>query len=309
MFKTAEKTELSQVSLTGMRAIVMLGLLIIKPRSLEEIRKAFIDLNIMEESHSDDILRIDLNTLKIMGCEISRSAPKTNFKYVLTKHPFELKISDEEINVLKKVYNRIKEQSDISLLIEYHELFNTISTFIFDKQTKEALLGVSLLKYYNLSFIRDLLLDCKQKRVLTLVYKKPTAPKEETKEIIAQELVLKNDKIYLHAYDTNKKDFVVLNIKRIVKILTRKLEKGQVEVKTTKVLFLLKGFDTKRLEAEEIVVEKENEGLIIEGSYYNEFIATQRILSFGSDCVVIEPLEFKNHIVEKIKEMKNTYGD
>ena len=309
MFKIAEKNELSQVSLTGMRAIVLLGLLIVKPRSLEEIRKAFIDLNIMEESHSDDILRIDLNTLKIMGCEISRSAPKTNFKYVLTKHPFELKISNDEIDILKKIYNRIKNNADIPLLIEYHELFEKFATFVFDEQTKEALLGISILKYYETTFIKDLLLDCKQKRVLTLVYKKPTANEEETKEIVTQELVLKNDKIYLHAYDLDKKDSIVLNLKRIVKILTRKLQKGDIETKTTKVLFRLKGLETDRLDAEEVIVEKEENSLIIEGSYYNDFIATQRILSFGSDCTVIEPVEFKNNIVEKIKGMRNTYGD
>ena len=37
MFKTAEKTGLNQISLTGLRALVFIGLLIVKPRSLEEI--------------------------------------------------------------------------------------------------------------------------------------------------------------------------------------------------------------------------------------------------------------------------------
>ena len=142
-----------------------------------------------------------------------------------------------------------------------------------------------------------------------MVYKKPTANEEETKEIVTQELVLKNDKIYLHAYDLDKKDSIVLNLKRIVKILTRKLQKGDIETKTTKVLFRLKWVETDRLDAEEVIVEKEENSLIIEGSYYNDFIATQRILSFGSDCTVIEPVEFKNNIVEKIKGMRNTYGD
>ena len=64
MFKPADKSELNQVSLTGLRGIVLLGLLIEAPRSLKEIREIFTELNIFEPEHSDDILRIDINTLK-----------------------------------------------------------------------------------------------------------------------------------------------------------------------------------------------------------------------------------------------------
>ena len=55
------KTDLNQISLTGVRALALIGLLIIAPRSLEEIRKSFINMHIMDNNHSDDILRIDLN--------------------------------------------------------------------------------------------------------------------------------------------------------------------------------------------------------------------------------------------------------
>ena len=48
---------------------------------------------IIDEKTSNDILRIDLNTIKTMGCDISRSSPKTDHKYVLSKHPFEFKIT------------------------------------------------------------------------------------------------------------------------------------------------------------------------------------------------------------------------
>ena len=83
MFKTADKSDLNQISLTGIRAIVLLGLLIVQPRTLEEIRRAFIEFNIMEESHSNDIIRIDINTIKSIGCEVSRADSKTNYQYVL----------------------------------------------------------------------------------------------------------------------------------------------------------------------------------------------------------------------------------
>ena len=49
-------------------------------------------------------------------------------------------------------------------------------------------------------------------------------------------------------------------------------------------------------------------GFIIEGVYHNDFVATQRILSFGASCTVYEPQDFKEHIVELLRKMRNTYN-
>lgn len=311
VFKTAEKTELCQVSLTGMRALALIGLLIVKPRSLEEIREEFIKLQIMEDSHSDDILRIDLNTIKIMGCEISRSCKKTDFKYILTKHPFSLKITDEEIEVLKKVYNFVKQKADLRLMLEYDELFKKIAFHICDETSKEALLGVSALKYYDTEMIKDLLVDCKHKTTLDLLYKKPTNTEDTKKLVVAQELVFKNDKVYLYGFDIDKQDSVVLNLRRLTEIRARKLEKQNIELKQTKIRFIIKNQKPEELEEildfNETIVDNTVDGCIVEGSYHNEFLATQRILSLGTNCIVLEPIDFKNNIIEKIKEMRKTY--
>ena len=307
MFKTAEKTELSQISLTGIRAIVLIGLLIVKPRSLEEIKQAFIDLKIMEESHSDDILRIDLNTVKIMGCEISRACAKTNHKYVLSKHPFALKISENEIKVLKKVYNSVKQNIDLTTLIEYDALFKKIAFYVCDDFSKEALLGISQLKYYDTDLIKDLMADCKHNRTIELTYQKTGGSENTEKEIVAQELVCKNGKIYLYGFDLNKNKSVILNLKRITSILARHLKKNQVEPLCTKIRFSIKNINPQELEPTEEIIEQLADGYVVEGTYHNEFVAIQRVLSFGANCIVLEPADFKNTVIEKIKEMRKIY--
>ena len=52
MFKPVEKSELNQISLTGLRSIILLGLLIAAPRSLEEIREAFLEYKIIDKTQS-----------------------------------------------------------------------------------------------------------------------------------------------------------------------------------------------------------------------------------------------------------------
>lgn len=307
MFKIAERTELNQISLTGMRSIVLMGLLIVAPRSLEEIRKAFIDLNIMEDENSDDILRIDLNTIKAMGCEISRASAKTGFKYVLSKHPFSLNVTDDEIHLLKRAYNRVKDGCNIEALLEYDELFKKIASFIYDEKMKEGMLGISALKYYDIENLKSLMFDCEQQRIIELLYKKPTGSSDSRKRIAAQDLVFKNDKIYLYGRDMDKDEPVVLNFKRIKTIISRKPNEGILEPKNTKVKFYLKDFEENYLNDNETVLQMEDGKYLIEGSYHNDFIAVQRILSFGSKCVVVEPADFRNVIIEKLKEMRKAY--
>ena len=129
MLKLSDKLEINQISLTGIRSLVILGLLIVGPHSLAEIRQKMIAYNIMDDENSDDILRIDMNTLKEIGCEISRADTKNDGKYFLINHPFALKLCDEDIKNFKKVYKLIKAQENLSQMLKYDEFFRKIAFF------------------------------------------------------------------------------------------------------------------------------------------------------------------------------------
>lgn len=308
MLKLQEDVELRQISLTGTRALMLVGLLMKAPRSLEEIREAFIEMKIMEPEHSDDILRIDLNTLRTMGCEISRSSAKTGFKYVLQKHPFSLNLTHEDVSLLHKIYKKIKDNSDMSLLLKYDELFKKLAFHVTDNEIREELYGISVLKNFEIEEINTLKDDCANNRILTLVYKNPTAKENDTKEVCAQNIVFQNDKIYLYAYDLNKKESVILNIKRIKSILSRKDNDDNFERKEVCVKFVLKSFGVNDILENEKIVETKENGYLIEGKYHNEFVAIQRLLSFGASATVLEPQEIKTKIIQKLKDMRENYN-
>lgn len=308
MIKPVNESVLNQISLTGARAIALLGLLIEKPRSIEEIRQAFLEYKLIDEKQSYDILRIDLNTLKYIGCKISRASQSNNYKYKLLKHPFLINLDKDDIKAIKKTYNAIKKDADIELLYEYHELFKKISKFILDEEIREAFLGISDLKYYDIEIVKELIHDCRHERKLELLYKKPSAKNAEKKQIYALKLVFKNDKLYLYGTDSSGEGRV-LNVKRILAILKRSFNKGNVEAKVFRVKFFLKDFCADILSDEEIILKAEDNGYLVEGNYYNEFMAIQRILFFGSKCTVISPENFKTTIISKLKEMKKVYGE
>ena len=301
--------ELSQISLTGVRALVLLGLLIQAPRSLEEIKEEFLKYKIMEEGHSYDIIRIDLNTLRSMGCDISRADKRTNNKFVLLKHPFEFNITEDEIKILKRAFNKVKENAELELLIKYQELFKKIADQISDESIKEQLLGISALKKYSMDMISKLQADCRNKRTITLTYKSPVSNKPTEKEVVAQQLAFRNDKIYLLGFNKSDNESVMLNIKRILKIISSKDCDDTINKKPIIIKFKLTKFGVTGMDKnEKILSVGENEEFIIEGTYHNKFIASQRILSFGSACTVIEPQDFKEHIIELIKKMREIYN-
>ena len=310
MIEKAEKEDLCQISLTGIRSLVLLSLLIKAPMSLEEIRNAFIGYKIMEGSNSDDILRIDINTLKAMGCVISRADHRTNKKYVLIDHPFKININKDEVNVIKRAFNKIKEKADINLLLLYDNLFKKIAPHIADNEVKEILLGISPLKKYSLEIIDELKIACDNKNVVKLVYKSSVGNKEDEKEIFADCIKLQNDKLYLYGVDKNSNQPVYLNVRRILKIISKHLSDETYIKKPVVVRFMLKEFGIMGLEEnEEIESGDKSAGYIIRGQYHNSFYATQRMLSFGSKCTILEPEEFREKFIEILKSMKEVYND
>lgn len=308
IFNQADKTELCQISLTGLRSLVLLELLMKAPRSLEEIRNAFIECNIMGDDNSDDILRIDLNTLRSMGCEISRSCKKTNSKHILIKHPFAIKFEKEEISILKRAYKQLSGNLSLEKLIEYDILFKKLAANVMDEDIKQQILGISSITTYNSKLLKELMEDCKKQNEITLEYKAPTSKNKQEKVVIAKEIAFQSEKLYLRCIDKNSKEALSLNIKRILDVVSRKDSEDGFETAPIVIRFKLKDFGITGLDKNETIIEKNENGYIIEGKYHNEFLATQRILSFGSNCTVIEPNDFKEKIIALIKKMREIYN-
>ena len=307
MFKAINVSEAKKVTFTGLRAIVIIGLLSIMPRSFEEIKKELINYKIISEESSDDIIKIDFNTIKAIGCDISKTSTANGNKYVLKKHPFSFYITLEEIKVLKKAYKIIKQSNNLELLLNYHDLFNRISEKIYDEEIKEALLGISVLRHFDISLIKELVMDCKEKRTIKFVYNTPSKQKECIKEGVAQKIYFQNDKIYLSLSDFEKETIIFCNVKRLKSIISRAFTKGDDVENKYKVLYYLKDCIVEELLENEKIIEYNENGFLIEATYQNDFWAAQRVLNFGSRCTVIEPKEFRSKIIYKLKRAREKY--
>ena len=186
-------------------------------------------------------------------------------------------------------------------------MLDKISNYIYDNDIKEKFLGISPLKYYDAGLIKELMLSCCNGYTIKLEYKKSYAVQSEEKEIVAQRLVFQNDKLYLYGYDFEKQDSCTLLLNRIKSVISKKITDKGFEQNLIKIKFFFNDSDTNILLDNEEVKEQMDDGCMVEGSYFNEFLAIQRVLSLGPKCVVKEPIDFRNKIIAKLKNMRKLY--
>ena len=305
MLKLYEKVDTKLISLTGARTLLLLTLLSTGPKSAEEINNFFLDNKILDKAYSKDTLRIDLNCLKSFGIKISR-ANKYDGRYSLLSSPFMLKVTKKELNALSKLYYMDIEHLTILQLIAYHKLFNKLSEYIEPTEYKEFIKSISILRNVDVNLLEELYTDCKNKNLISIQYVSPRLNEKEIK-IETDYIGFRSNQLYLFGYDTDLKKNVFLNITRIKKIILRFLKKDTTKAPLKTVTFKLKNFENYDLDNNEVILNKTDKEAEIQGQYYNDFIAMQRMLYFAEDCTIIEPQELIDTILTKLANMRKHY--
>lgn len=301
------RDEHKQISMTGARALVMLVILLESPKTFEEIRDYMVESKIMEKGYSVDTVRIDVNTLKAIGCDISKATKRTNHKYILRSHPFRLFTNNSEISALQKVYDKMLKTMTADRIVLFHDLLNKIASLVDDYDLSEQLRGISILKQENIPVLKNLIEKCKKHNRVVLEYQPPYSEDYKKYDITIEKLAIRNRKLYVYCFNhsTNKRMF--LNTSRIRSVISSIFNRDTTFSSDIRISFELKNYKSVDLEDNEVVIEEKGDNAIIEGRYFNQFIALQRILSFAGDCTVIAPDYVKAVIINKLKEMRSLY--
>ena len=306
MFKFNSQCNPRQISLTGVRAIVILALLNIKPCTFEEIKDFLIASNIVTREYSIDTIRIDLNTLKYIGCEISKAIKRTDNKYTLLSHPFQLILSEEEVSTLAKIYKHIYKNLSINRLLEYDILFEKLANAVQDESIKEQLRGISVLKGLDNQLLKEILHYTQKHTKIKISYTAGNT-KEVEYDITIEKLGFRSAKLYMYCFNHSINKRMFLNVSRLKKILCRSIKSDDISSNDTVVEFKLKNYKNHELEEFEQIISTDGDTATVKGSYYTDFIAMQRVLFFGADCVVESPIELKENLVEKLRSMRQQY--
>ena len=295
------------MSFTAFKSLLLFSYLLEQPRSYEEIRDYFSSHAYLNETISIDTLRVYINSLERIGCEIKRGKKSEGSKYRIIKHPFELKVPEEQIKKLITIYKTIIKNIDVEELISLTKFFNKIANSIDSQELKLTLENISPLSKLNNEIFEDLMMACKSGNEITITYKSPSSGIKQI-EVLPHQLKLVNNKVYLHGISPNYKGTAVFLVSKIMQRPVFKL-KPTIENNPATAKIIYKLLDKEiPLENNEKILSEDETGYTVELSANNIFYARQRILYLGSDCKVISPEDFKADIIETLKKMRDKYA-
>lgn len=304
-----QKVTYNLMSFTGYKALLLFSLLTEGPKSYEEICEYFLNHPYLREKISIDTLRVYINSLRRIGCEVKRFRGDDKIsRYVITAHPFELKLTGEQIQSVIKIYKSIVKNMDVKELLSMERFFEKIGSYIKNDDFIADIRKISMLRDIDKKLLEDLLECCERKEQIVILYNSPNSG-EKSIELIADKVDASNGKIYLYGTGFEYMQYGSFLVSRIKKINEIKIEKTiPGELKEFRITYTLDGSPDKlNLDDNEKIIEKHNNYAVIEMKTSNDFLAKQKLLEYGPICKVLEPESFKNDFIKLLKDMKAGY--
>lgn len=299
------------INLTGIRLLVLFSLLLESPKSADEINSYFQQNNYPKDLFSIDTLRNDLNALRNAGCTISRADKSSNYKYILISHPFELNIDKSIALSFSRLYNKYLKILPIRYLIAIDNLLNLLSCHVTDNELAEILKGISVIKNIDKDIIKTLANAVTHKSTVLFKYKAPYIGIVDY-EFVPDKFEIRSKKLYINGYLVNYNKSSFLPISRIMSSVTEKLKHNEQdglnkEIYTT--IYELKNtakFNFTEND-EERLLERLDDKIIVEYKTDSFFKITQKVLSYGANCTVLEPEGARTMIINTLLKMKEIY--
>ena len=306
--------DLDNISVTGYRIITILKMLLNKPCSDTDINERLKKDILGARDLSRDTICIYINTLRAIGCVISRPSKNTGYKYILKSHPFTLNFNEEEFNGLFNILKNISCFNDWNLMVDIDTLFKTIrdnlspeSRKLMGFATKPRFLNTDSKVEHKI--LHSLEKYCKEKRTILLKYLSPESG-EKLVEVIADKISFENCALYLWCYNLELDETQYLRIDRIKDIKVVNLSKTNYKSKLCTIKYKLTGISglTYVPAIDEKIIERTDKEIIIEAKVRNKFRYVQKILYYGSDCTLIDPETLKHEIIAKLESMLCIYN-
>lgn len=302
-----KKVTYNLMSFTGFKALVIFSLLTNGSKSYAEISDYMENHPYLREKISIDTLRVYINSLKRIGCEIKRTRDDNKIsRYEITAHPFELKATPEQLNTLVKIYKNIIKNIEVPELLYLDNFFEKIGKYIKNTDFIDEIKSASILKNINKNILEELLDCCNKKLQIVIKYNSPNSGIKNI-EILTDKLEVTNGKLYLYGITNEYKEYSSFLVSRIKNIEEIKLNKTLTNCLNEITVTCELSIAPYKPEENEKIIKQTKNNTIIEIKNSNKFLLKQKLLEFGPQCKILAPEEFKNEFIELLKDMKAGY--
>ena len=296
------------MSFTAFKSILLFTLLIDGPKSYEEMQKFFKNHEYLHESISIDTLRIYLNSLREVGCKISKKTINGTTRYWIDSHPFALKFDEKQIKSIIKIYKAISKNIEVRDLIALQTFFTKISQYVENEELKLKLQNISPISNIDYQLILDLLKYAQNNTEINVYYNSANSGKKDI-TIIVDKVFINNSKLYISGINSEYNTYSSFLVSKIIKINSINLKEKTLSTPELTVGYQYTKDDNENFELlnnEKIIQNKDNV-LTVEITSKNKFEITQRIMSHSIKCKVLYPQSYKEDIIATLKRMKEGY--
>ncbi len=307
---TLEKTKKFWISITGYRTLLILKSLMVRSYTIDELVEILKNDSITNKAVSKDTVRIAINTLKSVGCEILRPNKANNYKYQLIKHPFSLKISDKELKTFTMLRDKIAEEIKYDDVFTLNDLYEKLISLTLNEEQIDYVNNTQPLKKINKKILKDITNQQIIGKKVQIKYLSPNFGEEDI-EVIPQKITYESGKIYLRCYIFKYETNSLLNVERILKINSIDMFNIYNKNSSYKVVYELLGNSKNifKIQKNEEIISRNTNSIKIEALVDNEFLFIQRLLLFGTDFKIISPDFFREKLIDKIKLIQKGYKE
>ena len=305
--KKIKKTDFNfnYICATAYRVLLLLKFLMVKGLTRKEIIECLEKDEFIVHKVNSEIIRTTLNSLKDVGCEISRPCKKNGFEYRLIKNPFSLKLSEAEIKLLNKFRKKSAIKNDLNEILNINSFIEKICLIIDDEDTIESLKSKGLLADADTDLIKQINICCKNKSLV--VFKYLSHKKITDFEMVTSFLKYEKNKLYVWGYSTKYNEVSYIRVDKI-KSFSVKEKFSQRDYEKSIIRYEM--FDLNyELEPNEILVSKTDKSMIINYNAESKFHSIQKFLEKGSNCKILEPDSFKKEFISVLKSIKEVYSN
>lgn len=305
------------------RILLLLHWLSEKPLTFQEINHRFETEPGIEKRVSQDTLWFYINTLKALGCEISRPAPRNGYCYELRYHPFSHFLTPRDIQTFKEVITQTDERFDHWDLIYFNHwlkrMFETAANRRRQEMMDQFFRDIRTRDFKHLEgLMKQLEMYCEAKQLLMLQYHSATKGLEDLL-FLPQKLFQHLGNIYLLGYTPEANNASMLRLDRIEHVKPYeddKVRNALLQKQREKQVFVIRllnctktSYETLEEEDEEIYADPITpEHLLVRLRSENEFLLKQKLLSSGYLFQVLHPAHFKEDLYQSLLEMRQMYA-
>ncbi len=293
------------VCLTAYKTFLLLKFLLRSPLEISKIIELFEKDPFIEDPLSIPNLRYLVKSLREIGCKIHKPILINNKKYILGENPFLITLDEDEIKLICKFKKNPYEKNDWKTILYTNSFINKICLIFNNKKDIHKLKNTDLLSTIDPKLIFDIEEFCKKRS--TVVFKYHSGIRLCNMELVVSFLKYEKDKLYVWGYNPHFDDFSYL---RVDKIRSYKVYKEYSPKILNGKVVRYKMFNKNYiLNDNEVLIEDQPDGLIIDYKIGNNFHAIQKFLELGPNCKILSPESFKEDFLETLKLTKMRYSD